>query len=128
MAEARQSEKGMKYYAVVGGRTGNCVVRTWDRCRELISGYPGARCAKFKTMAEATRFLVPPEGTLEQGQAPSRFYAIAHGRGGFRGVVDCWADCRRVVNGVSGACHKAFPDQSSAAAWLASLDEQGQGV
>ena len=128
MAEAPRTQKGGAFYAIVGGRTGNCIVRTWPECRVLVSGWSGARCAKCGTMAEAIAFLGRPEGALEQGQEPNRFYAVAGGRGGFRGVVDSWAECRKLVNGVPRAQHRAFPDRGSAAAWLAKLDAQGRGV
>ena len=128
MAEANHARTGEAFYAVVGGRTGNCVVRTWSECQKLVSGWSGARCAKFGTMWEAVAFLGRPEGALEQGQEPTRFYAVARGRNGFRGVVDSWAECRRLVIGVPRAQHRAFPDRSSATAWLAGLDAQGRGV
>ena len=119
MAETRQAEEGMKFYAIVGGRTGNCVVRTWARCRELTSGWPGARCAKFKTMAEAMGFLNRPEGTLDhlgwthqgatrhsQWQTRTSGRTPVHGNQCAADGYERVAECARSVagSGVGGQC------------------------
>ncbi len=45
-----------KYYAVkVGAQTG--IFRTWDECREKVSGYPGALYKSFATQGEALAYL-----------------------------------------------------------------------
>ena len=51
------------YYAVVGGRDGNRVVRTWPECERLTKGWPGARQAKFATRKQAEQFLQQAEAS-----------------------------------------------------------------
>lgn len=45
-----------KYYAVkVGKKPG--IYRTWDTCRAVVHGYPGAVYKSFKTLGEAEAFM-----------------------------------------------------------------------
>jgi hypothetical protein len=52
-----------------------------------------------------------------------KFYAVHTGRGGFRGVVDDWPTCRRLVSGVRGAVFKSFATRAEAAVFA----EAGRG-
>ncbi len=69
----------VKYYAVkVGKKTG--IYRSWDACKAVVHGYPGAVYKSFPTLREAEAFLgasahsvkkagveaVPGEKTAEQ--------------------------------------------------------------
>jgi len=50
-----------KYYAVkVGAQTG--IFRTWEECRQKVSGYPGALYKSFATQGEALAYLGLNEG------------------------------------------------------------------
>ena len=104
------------------------MVRSWDECERLTKGHPGARQAKFISLREAQQFISRPEGALEQGEEANRFYAIASGRGRFRGVVESWGECIAKTRGVSNARFRRFNDARSAREWLAELDVQGRGV
>lgn len=44
-----------KYYAVRKGRTPG-VYTTWEACRKMVDGYPGAQYKSFRTLAEAEAF------------------------------------------------------------------------
>jgi ribonuclease HI len=45
-----------KYYAVkIGEKPG--IYRSWDECKAVVSGYPGAIYKSFKTLAEANEFM-----------------------------------------------------------------------
>ena len=45
-----------KYYAVlVGTQTG--IFQTWDECKNLVDGFPGAKYKSFKTKKEAMAYL-----------------------------------------------------------------------
>lgn len=45
-----------KYYAVKIGKTPG-IYMTWDECREMTHGYPGAIYKSFKTLEEAKQFM-----------------------------------------------------------------------
>lgn len=48
-----------KFYAVKKGlQTG--IFNTWDECRNLVNGYPGAKYKSFKTLEEAQEYLGIP--------------------------------------------------------------------
>ena len=56
-----------KYYAVRKGKTTG-IYRTWEACKELVDGYPGAQYKSFRTLEEAQAFLgtLPAGGMLEE--------------------------------------------------------------
>lgn len=45
-----------KYYAVKIGKTPG-IYKTWDECKAMTHGYPGAVYKSFKTLEEAERFM-----------------------------------------------------------------------
>lgn len=45
-----------KYYAVRKGQTPG-IYRTWETCKEMVEGYPGAEYKSFRTLQEAEEFL-----------------------------------------------------------------------
>lgn len=45
-----------KYYAVKVGKTPG-IYTTWDECKDMVHGYPGAIYKSFKTMDEAKQFM-----------------------------------------------------------------------
>lgn len=45
-----------KYYAVRVGKTPG-IYLTWDDCKAMVDGYPGAKYKSFTTIQEAERFL-----------------------------------------------------------------------
>lgn len=51
-----------KYYAVKAGKTPG-IYMTWDECREMTHGYPGAIYKSFKTLEEARQFMGNATGT-----------------------------------------------------------------
>ena len=51
---------GKKYYAVRVGKTPG-IYLTWDACKAMVDGYPGAKYKGFESIAEAEAFL---EGTV----------------------------------------------------------------
>ena len=58
-----------KYYAVKIGKTPG-IYLTWDDCKKMVDGYPGAVYKSFKTITEAEAFLNTDsreEGSLENG-------------------------------------------------------------
>lgn len=59
-----------KYYAVKIGKTPG-IYMTWDECREMTHGYPGAIYKSFKTLEEAKQFMDDGTGNLAAGRAKS---------------------------------------------------------
>lgn len=55
---------GTKYYAVKVGRKPG-IYRTWDTCKKMVDGYPGAVYKSFKTEAEAQTFVGTITGEAE---------------------------------------------------------------
>lgn len=47
-----------KYYAVKTGKKPG-IYKSWDECREMTQGYPGALYKSFPTLDEAEAFLAP---------------------------------------------------------------------
>lgn len=47
---------GKKYYAVRVGKTPG-IYLTWDDCKAMVDGYPGAKYKGFESIAEAEAFL-----------------------------------------------------------------------
>lgn len=50
-----------KYYAVKVGKNPG-VYRTWEDCKAMVDGYPGARYKSFPTLAEAEEFCGITDG------------------------------------------------------------------
>lgn len=51
-----------KYYAVCVGKTPG-IYHTWDECKAMVDGYPGAKYKGFASLAEAEAFLEGVEYT-----------------------------------------------------------------
>lgn len=51
-----------KYYVVKKGKTPG-IYLTWDDCKKMVEGYPGAVYKGFATLAEAESYLGDGEGT-----------------------------------------------------------------
>ncbi len=75
-----------KYYAVkIGERPG--IYRSWDECKAVVSGYPGAVYKSFKTLQEANLFLginsseqsKEPEIKKTETDTTQRAYAFVDG-------------------------------------------------
>jgi ribonuclease HI len=56
-------------------------------------------------------------GKAQSGRAQARFYAVHHGRDGFRGILSDWSACKNVVDRVPGAVFKAFASRADAVAF-----------
>lgn len=57
-----------------------------------------------------------------------KFYAIQYGRNGFKGVLETWQQCQRVVSGVSGARFKSFKSRPEAVAFAHLSPNKDTGV
>lgn len=78
-----------KYYAVRVGKTPG-IYLTWDECKTMVDGYPGAKYKGFEKLAEAEAFL---HGTTDaQAETPQVFAFVdgsfnsatgVYGYGGF---------------------------------------------
>ena len=83
-----------KYYAVRVGKTPG-IYLTWDDCKAMVDGYPGAKYKSFGTIAEAEAFLQGLEATPVTNDAkadkPYAFvdgsYNIATGVYGYGGFL-----------------------------------------
>jgi viroplasmin and RNaseH domain-containing protein len=51
-----------QFYAVRVGRSPG-LYHSWNECQAQVSGYPGCKFQKFKTLAEANEFLSRDGGT-----------------------------------------------------------------
>lgn len=52
----RKKDMAQKYYAVrVGKKPG--IYRSWEQCKSVVDGYPGAQYKSFKTLEEAEAFI-----------------------------------------------------------------------
>lgn len=59
-----------KYYAVRKGRTPG-VYTTWEACKAMVDGYPGAQYKSFRTRGEAEEFAGTGAGKAAARQAAS---------------------------------------------------------
>lgn len=70
-----------KYYAVRKGRTPG-VYGTWEACKAMVDGYPGAQYKSFRTRAEAEAFVHPDgAGCTDGGGARSAVSGFGLGSG-----------------------------------------------
>ncbi|KAF7726706.1 Ribonuclease H1 [Apophysomyces ossiformis] len=58
------------YYGVRVGRSRG-VFDTWEKCKSLVEGFPGAKYKKFPTYDEAHQFSFPKSETTTQSSQPS---------------------------------------------------------
>ena len=80
MSESAEPSDGgrmaSKYYAVKIGKTPG-IYLTWDDCKKMVDGYPGAVYKSFKTITEAEVFL--NTGSREEGSLKKETYAFVDG-------------------------------------------------
>lgn len=69
-----------KYYAVRIGKVPG-VYLTWDACKEMVNGYPGAVYKSFPTKEEAEQFVESAAAVSQQKELPQgdRPYAFVDG-------------------------------------------------
>ncbi len=81
-----------KYYAVKVGRTPG-IYRSWDECKSVVDGFPGAIYKSFRTREEAQAFLggwapaAPQEGLPENYAFVDGSYNSAIGVYGYGGFL-----------------------------------------
>ena len=81
-----------KYYAVKAGRTPG-IYRSWDECKSVVDGFPGAIYKSFRTREEAEAFLggwaqaAPQEGLPENYAFVDGSYNSATGVYGYGGFL-----------------------------------------
>ena len=80
-----------KYYAVRIGKTPG-IYLTWDDCKAMVDGYPGAKYKSFGSLSEAEKFLEGDETSNTMGQeVPYAFvdgsYNIVTGVYGYGGFL-----------------------------------------
>lgn len=63
-----------KYYAVKVGKTPG-IYNTWDECKSMVHGYPGAVYKSFSSRAEAEQFI----GAEEKTETLPKNYAFVDG-------------------------------------------------
>lgn len=61
-----------KYYAVSVGKTPG-IYMTWEDCKSMVDGYPGAKYKGFSTIQEAEAFLNNVEGNVLEIREPYAF-------------------------------------------------------
>ena len=66
-----------KYYAVRKGKTTG-IYRTWEACKELVDGYPGAQYKSFRTLEEAQAYL----GNSSAGEIRKEMSNVGNGMDG----------------------------------------------
>ena len=141
-AGAAEPEKGntvakAKIYAVKKGLTRG-IYGTWDECRAVTDGFPGAVYRSFSAgeRAAAERWVSgedaepqPEEKSAASGspETPAgtagvpgkKVYAVRNGRE--TGVLDTWDRCLASVHGFPGAVYKSFPsaERKKAEEWAA---------
>ncbi len=67
-----------KYYAVKIGKTPG-VYLSWDDCKAMVDGYPGAKYKGFSNIAEAEAFLEGVEYQAQKNDEPVEPYAFVDG-------------------------------------------------
>ncbi len=67
-----------KYYAVRVGKTPG-IYLTWDDCKAMVDGYPGAKYKSFGSIAEAEAFLQGEYVTKESKEKTDVAYAFVDG-------------------------------------------------
>ena len=75
-----------KYYAVRVGKTPG-IYLTWDDCKVMVDGYPGAKYKSFGSIAEAEAFLEGVEQLEVTANAPSNDKAYAFVDGSYNVVT-----------------------------------------
>lgn len=106
-----------KYYAICSGReTG--VVDNWEDCLKQIDGYKGAYFRSFARRKSAENFI---ERTLypkndKQQEVNGKFYAVKEGIK--IGIYNTWEECKKQIDGYSGAKYRSFVSKEEAEKYL----------
>jgi Caulimovirus viroplasmin/RNase H len=72
-------------------------------------------------------FLLTLLSAMGKNKTP-KFYAVHTGRNGFRGIVNDWPSCERLVSGVPGAVFKSFCTRAEAATFAEVGRGEGSGA
>lgn len=67
-----------KYYAVRVGKTPG-IYMTWDDCKAMVDGYPGAKYKSFGSLEEAENFIDGNKSTNTSSETEMKTYAFVDG-------------------------------------------------
>ena len=76
-----------KYYAIRIGRKSHVIVRTWEQCSKLVTGYPGAVFKGFKYREQAEAFLIDKPPKWVASKKPDRTAKGPVNQEGVQGIV-----------------------------------------
>lgn len=76
-----------KYYVVKVGKVPG-IYQSWDKCKAMVHGYPGAVYKSFKTLAEAEAFLGGAAGSVGVGTTGSAGTTGGAGTAGSAGTTE----------------------------------------
>lgn len=100
------------FYAIKKGKKSNVIVPTWDECKSLVNGYPGAEFKGFVTEDEAMEYLgIKKENKKEKKNKNSVAEPIKSDR------VICYTD---------GACSGNGKPDGGAGGWGAVIIQNGK--
>lgn len=94
-----------KYYAVRTGKKPG-IYLSWDACKAMVHGYPGAVYKSFQTRAEAEAFLSAGTGAVANEAAGT----VAAGEGGGKAEAGTVAARKTTNNVVHSADKEGFPE------------------
>ena len=83
----------------------------------------GCCCARRRATSREER---AEERAVFAAERRHEYYAIRRGRGGFRGVVETWAECADLTSGVPHNAFKKFSTLQGANAFLNVQDPEPQ--
>lgn len=75
-----------KFYAVKKGKTPG-IYLSWDECKRMVTGYPGAIYKGFKTREEAEQFIGQEQQKNTEGERESQPEVFAFVDGSFNSVT-----------------------------------------
>lgn len=103
-----------KYYVVKVGKVPG-IYQSWDKCKAMVHGYPGAVYKSFKTLAEAEEFLGNAASSQKTATTAGNSSAFAGGAGtGSRaskssvGAVDKMPEIYAFVDGSYNVATKVY--------------------
>lgn len=84
-----ESKSKKKFYAVLGGREGDCIYTSWEQCKRQVIGVKGVSYKGFATRPEAQAFLA---GGAPPAAPPPEDLAVAYVDGSYyKGEFSCGA-------------------------------------
>ena len=95
-----------KYYAVKHGKVPG-IYRSWDACKAMVDGYPGAIYKSFKTEQEARDFLGTAAGASGGGRA-GKAVTAGHGAEQSAGMSGGMPECYAFVDGSYNVATKVY--------------------